>query len=292
MEYADMASLVRVRSFLGVAEAELARIRLAMDGISARLSNAELVIWFWHYSNVTGGVKLFVKESDLPQAAIILSPQPVPLQFQPPRWICPKCRADVDGQWSFCWSCGTSKTGEEDPDFHTWYRDLSNGSLAGKTYTNVIAAIISVLYLVLFLVFKGSLSIVVAWLSTLTLWVLISRFLSLHKTPMFNAAELESEGDNFSATYYDPARDEFSPADDIAYKLWKAAVFSIYSLILFFFAIWFWFKIQKVASSLSQKGCRHYYYSSLIIILIIMLYGWMTLWLISNHIVLLGSRLF
>jgi hypothetical protein len=279
MEYADMASLVRVRSFLGVAEAELARIRLAMDGISARLSNAELVIWFWHYSNVTGGVKLFVKESDLPQAAIILSPQPVPLQFQPPRWICPKCWADVDGQWSFCWSCGTSKTGEEDPDFHTWYRDLSNGSLAGKTYTNVIAAIISVLYLVLFLVFKGSLSIVVAWLSTLTLWVLISRFLSLHKTPMFNAAELESEGDNFSATYYDPARDEFSPADDIAYKLWKAAVFSIYSFILFLFAIWLWFKIQKVASSLSQKGCRHYYYSSLFIVFNIMIYGWMIFWL-------------
>ncbi|MGA2796682.1 MAG: hypothetical protein ABSE63_03775, partial [Thermoguttaceae bacterium] len=138
-----MPSLVKVRSFLGVAEAEMARIRLAMDGITARISNAEMVSWAWYYSNATGGVKLFVNESDRPQAAIILAPQPVPPLFQPPLWHCPKCQAEVDGQWSFCWSCGTSKHGEEDPDFHTWYRE-SDGSLAGKSFTEVIAAIISV----------------------------------------------------------------------------------------------------------------------------------------------------
>ena len=61
-----MASLVKVRSFLGVAEAELARVRLAMDGIPARLSNAEFVSWAWYYSNASGGVKLFVNEPDAP----------------------------------------------------------------------------------------------------------------------------------------------------------------------------------------------------------------------------------
>jgi hypothetical protein len=278
-----MTALVKVRSFLGVAEAELARIRLAMDGISARLSNAEMVIWFWHYSNATGGVKLFVNESDLPRAAIILSPQPVPLQFQPPRWICPKCRADVDGLWSFCWSCGTSKQGEEDTDFHTWYQESSTGSLAGKTYTDVVAAIISLICLAFFIYFKAPLTIGCAWLIVLPLWVLASRLLYLHKMPMFNAAESEPVVDA-SPVIYDPARDEFNPADDVAYKLWQAAVFGIYTFIFFVLSLWLWFKTQRVAESLSPQGCSRYYHALLLIVLNIMLHGWMifyiscTLW--------------
>jgi len=275
-----MPSLVKVRSFLGVAEAELARIRLAMDGISARVSNAEMVSWAWFYSNATGGVKLFVSESDAPRAAIILSPQPVPLLLQPPRWHCPKCQADVDGLWSYCWSCGTSKHGEEDPDFHAWYRE-SGGPLVEKSFTEVISAIISVAYLAAFLTFKTSPVVLLAWLITLTLWVFISRFLSLHNMPMFNSAEVKPEPEYPSPTHFDPSRDEFNPADDIAYKLWQAAVFSIESFILFFFAIWLWFKTQQVASSLSQKGCRRYYYSSLFIILIIIFYVWLITWLMK-----------
>ena len=276
-----MPSLVKVRSFLGVAEAELARIRLAMDGIPARISNAEMVSWAWYYSNAIGGVKLFVNESDAPQAAIILALQPVPPLFQPPQWHCPKCQADVDGLWSYCWSCGTSKHGEEDPDFHTWYRE-SGGPLVEKSFYEVIAAIFSVIYIVAFLAFKNYPAVLIDWIIVITaLWVLISRFSSMKKMPMSNAADLGSEPEDLSPTHYDPSRDEFNPADDIAYKLWKAAVFSIESFILFFFAIWLWFKTQQVASSLSQKGCRRYYYSSLFLILIVICYVWMITWLMK-----------
>ena len=242
-----MPSLVKVRSFLGVAEAELARIRLAMDGISSCLSNAEMVSWAWYYSNAIGGVKLFVSESDAPQAAIILSPQPVPPLCQPPRWNCPKCQADVDGLWSFCWSCGTSKHGEEDPDFHTWYRE-SGGSLAEKSYTEVIAAIFSVICLVAFLTFKNSPNVLLAWMIALmALWVLISRFLSMQKMQVFNAAEAKPEPEDPSPINYDPSCDEFNPADDIAYKFWKAVIFSIgrWSFIYFPFALWLWFKTRQ-----------------------------------------------
>ncbi len=259
-------SLIKVRSFLGVAEAELARIRLAMDGISACLSNAEMISWAWYYSNATGGVKLFVNEPDRPRAAIILSPQPIPQQFQPQQWNCPKCQADVDGQWSFCWSCGTSKTGEEDPDFHSWYRD-SGGSLAGKSFTEVISVIISLVYLAVFLVCKNTPVVLVAWLITLTLWVLISRFLSLHNMPMFNTAEVKPEPEYPSPIYYDPSRDEFNPADDLAYKLWKAAVFSIEPFIFFPFALWLWYKTATNASPLSAKGLRRYCLALIFLIL-------------------------
>jgi hypothetical protein len=269
-----MPSLVKVRSFLGVAEAELARIRLAMDGISARVSNAEFVSWAWYYSNATGGVKLFVNDSDAPQAAIILAPQPVPQPFQPPQWHCPKCRANVDGLWSYCWSCGTSKHGEEDPDFHTWYQQ-SGCSLAGKSFTEVNAVIISLVYLAAFLTLKTSPLVLFAWLITLMLWVLISRSLSLHNMPMFNAAEVKPEPEDPSPTDYDPSRDEFNPADDIAYKLWKAVIFSLGWLPIIYgpFALWLWYKTSQNASSLSSIGVRHYYYSLLILILNVIFFG-------------------
>ncbi len=115
-----------------------------MDGIPARLSNAELVSWAWYFSNAIGGVKLFVNSEDLPQAALILSSQPALPQWQAPQWNCPKCQADVDGSWSFCWSCGTSKKGEEDTDFHAWYREPIDSSLTEKSFTNVIGVIISI----------------------------------------------------------------------------------------------------------------------------------------------------
>jgi hypothetical protein len=276
-EYANMPSLVKVRSFLGVAEAELARIRLAMDGIPACLGNAEMVSWAWYYSNAIGGVKLFVNEPDHSRAAIILAPQPVPEQFQPSRWHCPKCQADMDGLWSFCWSCGTSKQGEEDPDFHAWYRE-SGGSLSRKSDMEVIAAIISLISVAAFLAFNNSPVVLFLWLVALMLWVPIARLLSLNKSPIFNA-DFDQEPEHSSPTNYDPALDEFNPADDIAYKLWKAAVFSIHSFILFLFAIGLWFKTQQVVTLLSQKGCRRYYYASLFIVFNIMFYGWIVTWL-------------
>jgi hypothetical protein len=270
-----MPSLVKVRSFLGVAEAELARIRLAMDGIAACLGNAEMVSWAWYYSNAIGGVKLFVNQADAPQAAIILSPQPVPQLFQPPQWHCPKCKADVDGLWSFCWSCGTSKHGEEDPDFHTWYRE-SGGSLAEKSSTEVIAVIFSVIYIVAFLAFKKYPALLIDWTIVITaVWILLSRFSSVQKMPMFKPAEVKPEPEEPSPTDYDPSCDEFNPADDIAYKLWKVVIFSLGWLPIIYipFALWLWYKISQNASSLSSTGVRHYYYSLLILILNLIFFG-------------------
>jgi hypothetical protein len=32
-------------------------------------------------------------------------------------WTCPKCGSKVDQNFEVCWSCGTSRDGEEDPSF-------------------------------------------------------------------------------------------------------------------------------------------------------------------------------
>jgi hypothetical protein len=34
-------------------------------------------------------------------------------------WNCPKCHAEVEGDFEVCWQCGTSRTGVEDPGFVT-----------------------------------------------------------------------------------------------------------------------------------------------------------------------------
>jgi hypothetical protein len=275
-----MDSLVKVGSFLGVEEAELARIRLAMDGIAARLSNAEMVNWAWYYSNASGGVKVFVNAADAARAALIIAPKPVAQQFQPPKWICPKCQADVDGLWSFCWSCGTSKQGEEDPDFHAWYRKSADVSPAKISNLETIGVIISALYVVFFVAFNFSLLIIIAWLITLVLWVLLYRYLFRDKSDMAGASDLISPREQFSEVHYDPARDEFNPADETAYKLWKAAIFSFgESLIFFPFALWLWYKTRQDALLLTERGRRYYFYSMVFISLTIVVGGWVVFWL-------------
>jgi hypothetical protein len=32
-------------------------------------------------------------------------------------WICPKCTEEMEPGFDTCWNCGTSRTGEENPDF-------------------------------------------------------------------------------------------------------------------------------------------------------------------------------
>jgi hypothetical protein len=107
--------LIRISSNLSLWEAELGRARLAGEGISAWLDNATLVLWFWHYSNAVGGVKLHVLESDAERAREIV----VPVQGQPgdsrPPWNCPVCGQRVDGGWEICWSCGSSVDGTPAP---------------------------------------------------------------------------------------------------------------------------------------------------------------------------------
>jgi hypothetical protein len=105
------------------------------------------------------------------------------------------------------------------------------------------------------------------------LWVLISRLLSLHNKPMFNA-ELQPEP-AYSPTKYNPYYDEFNPADDMAYKLWKAALFTIgdWFFIYFAVALWLWFKTSRNASLLSDKGLDHYYYSLLFLLFNFLFYA-------------------
>ena len=109
-------NLTTVGSYVTAPEADLARIRLAQEGIRARLANAALVTWCWHYSNAAGGVRLLVAGSDAERAWEILSSEDGE-EDETPEWTCAACARRVPGPWETCWHCGTSAGGRPDPAF-------------------------------------------------------------------------------------------------------------------------------------------------------------------------------
>ncbi len=106
--------LKTVASFSMPIEADLARNRLEAAGVEAFLADDYTVGWFWYLGTAVSGVKVVVAESDLPQAVGILEQT----EEEPAEaWTCLKCEAQVDGLLDVCWSCGTTREGEEDPEF-------------------------------------------------------------------------------------------------------------------------------------------------------------------------------
>jgi len=65
-----------VRSFWSAEEAQLARIRLEMEGVHAYLEDETLVGMAWIEANAVRGAKLLVKSSDAERAKQILDSEP------------------------------------------------------------------------------------------------------------------------------------------------------------------------------------------------------------------------
>src|SRR5436305_15066889 len=65
-------SWVTVGAFSTAVEAELARNRLAEEGIAAQLGDAEAVTMLWAFSGALGGVKVLVAAEDAERAEAIL----------------------------------------------------------------------------------------------------------------------------------------------------------------------------------------------------------------------------
>ena len=87
-----------IRRFRDLPEASIAKSILDSAGIENYLADDNLVRLDWFYSNLIGGIKLFVREEDAPEAKNLLD-QGVPEKFdvdtpgkyEQPR--CPKCQS-------------------------------------------------------------------------------------------------------------------------------------------------------------------------------------------------------
>jgi len=158
--------LIQIVSHLTVPEADLARNRLAMDGISAYLGNATFVLWCWHLSNADGGVTLHVRTSDVDAAGRILSPSQSGFDDPARAWNCAECgeRSQQDGE--VCWRCGTSSDGTVDQDFH---RDSLPEESSGHDPSGMLTGWASLSTGALYLTMGNAPTVLIAWVAILLL---------------------------------------------------------------------------------------------------------------------------
>lgn len=104
--------LVTVASFTNVAEADFARSVLRDQGIDARVTNSAFVSWFWHYSNLTGGVGVLVRDVDAESAWMVLNQPDKGGHSADGPAACAVCSEPLHSGWQTCWQCGATLDGE------------------------------------------------------------------------------------------------------------------------------------------------------------------------------------
>jgi hypothetical protein len=112
-----MTSPVTIARFLTPLEGELARMRLAQEGIVCALGSADLLTWLWHFSFAFRGVSLEVRPIDAIRAIEILT---IPQKLSTERETthdCVHCGETLPGDWEVCWKCGTDLAGGRDELF-------------------------------------------------------------------------------------------------------------------------------------------------------------------------------
>lgn len=119
--------LVTLRQYMNIQDALLAKSVLDSAGIDCRLGDENMIRMDWFYSNVVGGVKLWVRADDVAAAASLLDLER-PAAF------------DVEGVGEYkqprCPNCGSM-----DVTFEGLNKPVAYGSLAGTWLLGMIPAI-------------------------------------------------------------------------------------------------------------------------------------------------------
>ena len=249
--------LVRVASFVNSAQADLARMQLAMEDIPAYLGNAVWVTWFWHYSNATGGARVYVSSSDTERAVAVLrqSRETVPAALPP--WTCMKCGEHVDVSWNICWHCGTSTDGEEDPNF---YEQPVVLPFPLKCSQRTWSTIIGVSGPLLFFVSHGSLALLMEWFAVVAVMLTLrtcwptdeDRTEPATETPDLAAIDLAAE------TTEQDAADGYTAIEETVLRAWQAAVLSLSFPPLALYAIWLLLRLDLPEEPLKSREQRRY----------------------------------
>jgi hypothetical protein len=122
---AETDSPVAVASFVGLAEAEIARGVLESAGIRVWMANEHLVSLLWHYSQATGGVRLMVAGEDAARARELLDAHETPLEA-----VDEDTRAPGDALIERAWKSTVIGFIGLPPAFHLWALWLLRGAYA------------------------------------------------------------------------------------------------------------------------------------------------------------------
>ncbi len=242
--------LVHVASYLNSAEAELARVRLAMDNIPVWLENATLVLWCWYYSDAVGGVKVFVPEPEAERAWTILHPPRESDGEDRPLRTCPACEMQLDSAWTVCWRCGCTAEGERDPNFFEPPPPLVPFPL--RCPTSVTAAIVGISGPLLFLASGG-------WVPLLLFWV-FAVVLVLGLRGAWPADEdTATPPDDLldrDEIVVDVDSDTYTAVEAAVFRVWKAAVFSFCFPPLALYSLWLLMRLDAPDAPLPPREQR------------------------------------
>ncbi len=250
--------LVRVTSYLNAAQADLARMQLAVEGIPAYLENAAFLSWLWHYSNATGGVKLYVLDADAERAHAVLWSWRQAVVVALPPWTCPNCAADVDAAWMTCWHCGASTDGEEDPNF--WEQPTVE-MFPLKCSESTLAPMIGISGPLLLLLSPGSFLLFTLWVvvvvALLCMWQTMRPADEDRSTPEYDAircAVVESVAQPAEQS----TADGYAMIEETILRAWQAAVLSLWFPPLAFYALWLLRRLALPEEPLKPREQRRY----------------------------------
>jgi hypothetical protein len=248
------AHLLCVASYVNSAQADLARMLLAMEHIPAYLDNAALVTWFWHYSNLTGGAKVVVSSLDTEQAAEVLSPASEPISVVPPPWTCVKCGERVDSSWATCWHCGASTDGEEDPNFYGQPVVLPFSLTCSPRTVSILLGVSGPL---LYLLSHGSLSLLAVWFASVVPVLLLRTFWAADEDDMPRAEYLPDRA--VADREAESVADGYTAIEETVLRAWQSAVLGLFFTPLAFYAIWILLWLKLPDEPLAPREQRRYF---------------------------------
>lgn len=89
---------------------------LELSGIQCSITNQYLAAAMGEVPYVDCWPQLWVRDKDLARAKVLLNSLLKENPEPKPAWTCPKCREELEAQFTECWNCGTSRREDERPD--------------------------------------------------------------------------------------------------------------------------------------------------------------------------------
>lgn len=300
--------LVKIATFWYVAEADVVRAKLLMEGIPATLWGATVLRWLWPVANADLGVKVVVRESDVERAlAVLAEGKPGgPEERIPSAWerlaeqeetqplargtrSCGHCTAIVPAGWEACWACGSLDDGTEfpwgSPDEAAAEPPSPHGDVFDRT--DLIDQIgFAVLTMTTILIaFRLSLPAMLFWPPSVLILLALGRRGPKRDEPHEWQTEPEDAQPAAAAPAEDPFADPF-PGDPGARWAWLAAGLGLFWFLpLLVYAAWLLWKLEPDKDRLSRRGLRRYRAALAMIVLAVLFWaaivltetGWMLL---------------
>ena len=255
--------LIRLVSYLSLPEAEILRMRLAMDGVRSSLDNATLLLWFWHYGCMVRGVTVSVLDADVEAAEQILQLKHPVGSAREPEVPCATCDAPIPKSWKLCWNCDETidatadRVGMDAPPTLD-----ADGAAHWKATLSMLLWLLPLALIPL----GGFLAVCIAWCLMLVTDIIFQRLGADVTTNEQDASSpsrpkgsnADSATDDWDVSTTDEDKQQYRGiAEDIALRAWRASVIGLlWFPPLVFYSMWLLWRCRRLPVSLRGRRRR------------------------------------